>query len=73
MSAGRATTFGDSATNLFRARGDSADLERQIRYWLAHPDERERRQAAQQEAVRPHTWEGAGARVILDTLCAWGP
>lgn len=59
--------FGDSAAT-FRA-WDSADLERQIRYWLAHPDERERRRAAQQEAVRPHTWE-ARARVILDTLCA---
>lgn len=37
-------------------RDDSADLERQIRYWLTHPDERERLARAQHDAVQPHTW-----------------
>ena len=59
--------YGESAAT-FRA-WDSADLERQIRYWLAHPDERERRAAAQRAAVLPHTWT-ARARVVLETLFA---
>jgi spore maturation protein CgeB len=62
-----ADVYGASAAT-FRA-WDSADLERQIRYWLAHPDERERRRAAQREAVQPHTW-AARARVVLETLFA---
>jgi hypothetical protein len=49
--------------------GDSADLERQIRYWLAHPDRREERAAAQRAAIAPHHY-GARARVILETLIA---
>lgn len=47
--------------------GDSADLERQIRYWLAHPDRREELAAAQHAAIAPHHY-GARARVILETL-----
>ena len=59
--------YGDSAAT-FRA-WDSADLERQIRYWLSHDDERERRRRAQIEAVAPHHW-GARAQVILETIFA---
>lgn len=62
-----AEVFGESAAT-FRA-WDSADLERQIRYWLAHPDERERRRRAQHEAVQPHTWT-ARARQVLETIFA---
>lgn len=57
--------YGDSAAT-FRAN-DSADLSRQVRYWLAHPDARERTRAAQFEAVRPHTWT-ARARTVLEAL-----
>lgn len=57
--------FGDSAA-VFRA-WDSVDLERQVRYWLKHPDERERQRQAQREAVRPHHW-GNRARQILECL-----
>lgn len=59
--------FGDSAAT-FRA-WDSADLERQVTYWLAHPDERERMAQAQHQAVQPHTWT-ARARTVLETLTA---
>lgn len=51
------------------ADGDSADLERQIRYWLAHPDRREATAQAQRAAIAPHHY-GARARVILETLIA---
>ena len=57
--------FGESAA-AFKA-WDSADLERQVRYWLAHPDERERRRQAQYEAVQPHHW-GARAKTMLEYL-----
>lgn len=60
-----ADVLGDSAAT-FRA-WDSDDLARQARYWLAHPDERERRRRAQHEAIRPHHW-GARAKAILETL-----
>ena len=36
--------------------GDSADLERHIRYYLARPDERQRLRQAQYQAVQPHSW-----------------
>lgn len=62
-----AEVFGDAAAT-FRA-WDASDLERQIRYWLAHPDERERVRQAQLEAVRPHHW-GSRARVLLEHLIA---
>lgn len=57
--------FGDSAAT-FRA-GDSADLARQCRYWLDHPDARDRQAAAQHQAIQPHHW-GNRARTVLETL-----
>jgi spore maturation protein CgeB len=57
--------YGDSAAT-FKA-WDAADLERQVRYWLSHDDEREARQRAQFEAVQPHTWT-ARAIQILETI-----
>lgn len=62
-----ADVLGDSAAT-FRA-WDSADLERQIRYWLAHDDERERRRVAQHQAIQPHHW-GNRAKVVLETIFA---
>lgn len=57
--------FGDSAATF--AAWNSADLERQIRYWLAHPDARERQQRAQHQAVQAHSWTQR-ARVLLETI-----
>jgi spore maturation protein CgeB len=57
--------YGDSAA-MFRA-WDAGDLERRIRYWLAHPDERERTRQAQAEAVAPHHW-GNRAKTILECI-----
>lgn len=57
--------LGESAAT-FRA-WNSADLERQLRYWLVHPDERERRAQAQYEAIQPHSWT-VRARTVLETL-----
>ena len=57
--------YGDSAAT-FRA-WDSADLEKQARYWLTHDDARERARAAQWEAVRPHHW-GNRALDILNII-----
>lgn len=62
-----ADVYGDAAA-VFRA-WNAADLERQLRYWLSHPGERERKQQAQHEAVRPHHW-GNRARVLLENLFA---
>ena len=59
--------FGESVAT-FKA-WDSDDLSRQIRYWLIHPDERERRQKAQYEAVQPHHW-GNRAQCLLETIFA---
>lgn len=56
----------DAAPATFRA-WDSADLERQVRYWLAHPGERERRRKDMAACVQPHHW-GARARTVLETL-----
>jgi spore maturation protein CgeB len=47
--------------------GDSADLERQIRYWLAHPDAREQAAKAQHHAVQAHTWTNRASQ-ILDVI-----
>jgi spore maturation protein CgeB len=44
--------------------GDSADLGRQIRYFLAHPGVREAIARGQHEAVLPHTWHARSARVL---------
>lgn len=54
--------YGEAAAS-FRAC-DSADLERQVRYWLAHPDERERRRRAQLDAVQAHSWTARAAQVL---------
>jgi hypothetical protein len=47
-----------------------ADLERQIRHYLAHPDQRDALAAQQQQAVQPHTWTARGLqiRTTLDGL-----
>jgi spore maturation protein CgeB len=47
--------------------GDSASLERELRWWLAHDAEREEWAAAQNECVRPHTWQ-ARAKQMLEVL-----
>ena len=57
--------FGDSIAT-YRA-GDSADLERQIRYWLDHPAERLARAEAQCQAVQAHTWH-VRARQVVEAL-----
>jgi spore maturation protein CgeB len=44
--------------------GNSADLERQIRLFLADPDMCRQYAQAQHEAVKPHTWHARGARVL---------
>lgn len=65
--------FGASLAT-YRA-GDSASLEREIRYWLAHPQERRARAEAQRAAILPHSWH-ARAGAMLDTLkehTAWQP
>lgn len=54
--------FGD-AVPTYKA-GDSADLERQMRYWLARPDARAAHAAAAFEAVRPHTWAARAAQML---------
>jgi spore maturation protein CgeB len=55
--------------------GDSADLGKQVRYWLAHPDERSDMAAAQHAAILSHSWT-ARAGAVLDTLqehSTWRP
>lgn len=54
--------FGDSAVT-YKA-GDSADLARQVKYWLAHPDERAAYARAQHAAVQPHSWHARAADVL---------
>lgn len=61
----QAELLGDA--NATYKHGDSADLERQIRYYLTHPDERDRLAAAQHEAIKPHHY-GARARRILEIM-----
>lgn len=48
--------------------GDADDLERQVRRWLALPDERQRIAQAMHEAVQPHSWVER-ARQVLEVLC----
>lgn len=59
--------FGDAFAS-FRA-WDSASLEREIRYWLSHPDMREQWAAAQHERVQPHHW-GNRAKYVLECIIA---
>lgn len=61
----RYDVFGDWAPT-YRA-GDSADLERQIRYWMAHPDRRAETAQAMEQAVRPHSWVNR-AKQMLEVL-----
>ncbi len=57
--------FGDSVPTYH----DSESLERVIRYYLAHEDERRALADRQRAAVLPHSW-AARARQVLDTLTA---
>lgn len=54
--------FGDAAAT-YKA-GDAKDLERQIHYWLDHPDQRAAYANAQYEAVQPHSWQRRAANVL---------
>ncbi len=49
--------------------GDSADLEHQIRYWLAHEDRRRELAAMQHDAVQLHSWVHR-ARELLSIILA---
>ncbi len=57
--------FRDSLAT-YRA-GDSEDLEKQLRWWLSHPDMREEWAAAQHECVLPHTWD-VRARQVMEAI-----
>ena len=57
--------FGDSVP-VYR---DSASLERLIRYFLAHEDERVQLAVRQHAAVQPHSWTQR-ARQVLDRIAA---
>lgn len=52
--------------------GDSADLERQIRYWLSHDGRREALRNAQHEAVQAHSWPNR-AKELVDILFNYTP
>ena len=58
--------FGEAAAS-YRA-GDSADLGRQVRWWLSHPNERAACAAAQFAAVQPHTWQARAADILTTLL-----
>lgn len=57
--------FGDALATY--RHGDSADLERQLRYWLTHPEARAQYAAAQHAAIQGQTWDSRAA-TILDIL-----
>jgi spore maturation protein CgeB len=57
--------FGDALATY--TAGSSASLEREVRWWLAHPDERQLWAAAQHECVKPHSWD-TRARQVLERL-----
>lgn len=61
-----AEVFGDSIPTY--RQGDAADLERVIRYYLAHPDERRRHAEDALAIVGQHTAE-ARMRFVLETCC----
>lgn len=50
----RFDVFGDDVPT-FRA-GNADDLVRQTRYWMTHPDQRDRVAQAMHAAVQPHNW-----------------
>lgn len=54
--------FGDTLAT-YRS-GDSADLERRIRYWLNHPDRREETARLQHAAIQPHSWTARAAELL---------
>lgn len=58
--------FGDWGAT-YRA-GDSAGLERQVRYWLKHDQRRDETAKAMYHAVQPHSWTARAAQV-LGVLC----
>lgn len=58
----RFAVFGDTAPT-YRA-GDAADLERQVRHWLARPDARAEVARAMHAAVQPHTWVARAAQML---------
>lgn len=62
--------FGDTLPT-YRS-GDSADLERVIRFYLARPDERDRLAAAQHQAIVPHTWTARAAQLLSILTTARG-
>lgn len=63
----RRRVFGDTMPT-YRSHS-SIDLERQIRYYLARPDERARLAAAQREAIAPHSWHRRAAE-MMDVITA---
>jgi spore maturation protein CgeB len=58
--------FGDYFPT-YRA-GDSADLERQVKYWLKQDGRREETARAMHAAVQPHNWVSR-AKQVLEVLC----
>jgi spore maturation protein CgeB len=54
--------FGESLAT-YRA-GDSADLSKQVRWWLERPDMRADYAAAQHAAILPHTWTARAGRIL---------
>lgn len=52
--------FGDSVP----VYHDSVSLERLVRYFLAHPDEREALRKRQHAAVQPHSWTHRAAQLL---------
>ena len=57
----------DDTVPTYRA-DDASDCQRQVRFWLAHPHERERLTAAQHQAVQPHTWRARAAQILQTIL-----
>lgn len=62
----RFDVFGDCAPT-YRA-GDASDLERQVRYWLAHEERRAETARAMHQAVQPHSWIRRAGQ-LLEVLC----
>lgn len=54
--------FGDGLAT-YKA-GDSADLVKQVRWWLAHEDMREEWAQAQRDRITPHTWTQRASQVL---------
>lgn len=67
----RLEVFGD-AMPTYRSHS-AIDLERQIAYYLARPDERDRLALAQYEAIRPHSWHARAAQMMDVVMAATTP